>query len=88
MRENVAAALHSNRSCLALTGLNAAVFNNLVPQFAQVCLECGRASRPDRQKAIGAGRGGQLRSIEEKLLFILFRTISNSGIRDERPKLV
>ena len=69
---NVAAALHTNRSCLALTGLSPAEFNHLVPQFAQVYLEYRHTSKPDRQRAIGAGRAGQLRSIKEKLLFILF----------------
>ncbi len=69
---NVAAALHTNRASLALTGLSVAEFNALIPQFAQVYLEYRYTSRTDRQRAIGAGRIGQLRSIEEKLLFILF----------------
>lgn len=69
---NVAAALHTNRSCLALTGLSVAEFNNLLPQFAQVYLEYQHTLRSDRERAIGAGRIGQLRSIEDKLLFILF----------------
>ena len=69
---NVAAALHTNRACLALTGLNVAEFNALIPQFAQVYLEYQHTSRTDRVRAIGAGRIGQLRSIEEKLLLILF----------------
>jgi hypothetical protein len=57
---------------LALTGLSVTEFADLVPKFASVYLEYQHTVRSNRLRAVGAGRGGQLRSNEERLFFILF----------------
>lgn len=69
---NIASALHTDRSCLSLTGLRVREFKELVSQFEWNYLEYVRKQRPDRRRAIGGGRTGNLHSAEEKLLFILF----------------
>lgn len=65
----------NRRKLLALTGLTAKEFSLLLPVFCEVYEE-GRAgattqSGKPRQRSVGGGRKGQLRTLEQKLLFIL-----------------
>lgn len=68
---NVVAALHTDRMCASLTGLQVKEFKDLVPQFEWNYLEYRMKIKPDRKRAIGGGIKGKLTSIEEKLLFSL-----------------
>jgi len=62
------------RKLLALTGLTPKEFGMLLPVFAEV-YEQARVDTTQRgtvrRRAVGGGRKGQLRSAEQKLLFIL-----------------
>ena len=62
------------RKLLALTGLTPKEFSMLLPVFSEL-YEQARADTTQRgtvrQRAVGGGRKGQLRSAEQKLLFIL-----------------
>jgi hypothetical protein len=62
------------RKLLALTGLTAKEFGMLLPVFAEL-YEQARADTTQRgtvrQRAVGGGRKGQLRTAEQKLLFIV-----------------
>ena len=62
------------RQLLALTGLTAKEFGMLLPVFAEL-YEQARADTTQRgtvrQRAVGGGRKGQLRTAAQKLLFIL-----------------
>lgn len=69
---NVKPALRSDRSCLALTGLKVTEFEELVVQFAHVYGQEKIKRKKDRQVSFVAGRIGHLRTIEEKLFFVLF----------------
>jgi hypothetical protein len=65
----------NRRKFLALTGLTPKEFNLLLPVFCQVYEETrAGATTPSgktRQRTVGGGRKGQLRTLEQKLLFIL-----------------
>jgi Helix-turn-helix of DDE superfamily endonuclease/DDE superfamily endonuclease len=62
------------RKLLALTGLTPKEFRMLLPVFSEL-YEQARADTTQRgtvrQRAVGGGRKGQLRTAEQKLLFIL-----------------
>jgi hypothetical protein len=62
------------RKLLALTGLTPKEFSMLLPVFSEL-YEQARADTTQRgtvrQRAVGGGRKGQLRTAEQKLLFIL-----------------
>lgn len=68
---NVVAALHTDRMCASLTGLQVKEFKDLVPQFEWNYLEYRMKMRSDRKRALGGGIKGKLVSIEDKLLFVL-----------------
>jgi hypothetical protein len=68
----IASALHSERTCLSLTGLSIAEFEDLVESFRWNWDEHLHTRKPQRKRKIGGGRTGQLGTIEEKLFFILF----------------
>ena len=58
----------------ALTGLNRKAFEELKLAFEQELLEAEvpRRSQEQRQRAKGAGRKPRLKTVEEKLIYILF----------------
>jgi len=64
----------NRRKLLALTGLTPKEFGMLLPVFAEL-YEQARADTTQRgtvrRRAVGGGRKGQLRTAEQKLLFIL-----------------
>jgi hypothetical protein len=64
----------NRRKLLALTGLTPKEFRMLLPVFSEL-YEQARADTTQRgtvrQRAVGGGRKGQLRTAEQKLLFIL-----------------
>lgn len=68
---NVVAALHTDRMCASLTGLQVVEFKDLIPQFEWNYLEYRMKMKPNRKRAVGGGIKGKLISIEDKLLFIL-----------------
>lgn len=63
------------RKFLALTGLTPKEFRLLLPVFGEVYEEARAGATTQsgkaRQRAVGGGRKGQLRTLEQKLLFIL-----------------
>lgn len=61
----------NERRCKALTGLNQAEFDALLPAFAQALMSYRIKLRPKRLRKIGGGRIGDLRSIADKLAFVL-----------------
>ena len=61
--------LKNDRVCKALTGLKVSEVKNLLPVFER-CLAEYRASKPNRKRAVGAGRKGVLRTGLDKLVFI------------------
>lgn len=71
MYMNIKSALRSNRSCLALTGVNVAEFNTLTPLFASIYREERIKTNPKRMRKFGGGRIGGLKTIEEKLFLAL-----------------
>ncbi|NEP20455.1 MAG: hypothetical protein F6J97_26840 [Leptolyngbya sp. SIO4C1] len=62
--------LKSDRLMGALTGLNRAAFDALVPSFTQA-YQAAQLSSKQRQRAPGAGRKANIDSIPDKLFFIL-----------------
>jgi hypothetical protein len=68
---NVVAALHTDRMCASLTGLQTREFKDLVPQFEWNYLEYRLKLKGKRKRATGGGVKGKLISVEEKLLFVL-----------------
>ena len=54
-----------------VTGMNLQAFNALIPNFEAAYQDSLNQSKPWRMRAIGAGRKAKLRTIEDKLLFIL-----------------
>lgn len=59
---------------LALTGVTLQEFNNLIPAFSQAWLEEKQKQhdRNSKERKLGGGRIGFLKTIERKLFFILF----------------
>lgn len=64
-------ALHSDRSCTALTGLTVREFDELVSQFTWNAREYRINQTPARQRKIGGGRKGNLPTAQERLFAIL-----------------
>ena len=65
------------KKLLALTGLARREFDELLPVFAQALAEAAASASPKRKKRLRAPGGGRkpgLRSVEDKLLFILVYT--------------
>lgn len=69
---NIKAALKTDRMCKSLTGLMVAEFENFVDDFSWNYAEYEAKRKPDRKRKIGGGRDAKLKSIEEKLFYILF----------------
>lgn len=61
----------NDRRCKALTGLSVAEFNALLPVFGQALTAYRCQLRPDRQRAVGGGRKGDLPTDADKLAFVL-----------------
>jgi hypothetical protein len=69
---NITSALNSDRLCASLTGLQVAEFKDLVESFRLNWDEYLHTRHLNRKRKLGAGRIGQLKTVEEKLLFALF----------------
>ena len=71
---NLQRLLRDDRLLRALTGLNRKAFEELKLAFEQELLEeeVPRRSQERRQRAKGAGRKARLKTVEEKLIYILF----------------
>jgi DDE superfamily endonuclease/Helix-turn-helix of DDE superfamily endonuclease len=69
---NIHRALENDRLLRALTGLNRKAFDELCKVFAAVYQETLQSDPKPRKRARGGGRKARLRSMEEKLFFILF----------------
>ena len=71
---NVKRALASNRFMAALTGVTPQEFQNLIPAFSQAWLEEKRKQhrKNSKERKIGGGRKSFLKTMEEKLFYILF----------------
>lgn len=68
---NLERILNQDRLLRAMTGLNRQAFEELLPQFAQV-YECSLFNPlANRQRAPGGGRKATLRTIDEKLFYVL-----------------
>lgn len=67
---NIDGAFKNNRLMKALTGMTIEEFNGILPEFKRVLRK--HFDREDRQRAIGGGRKGELKTEEQKLFFILF----------------
>ena len=63
--------LNQERLLRAMTGLNRQAFNELLSQFADTYERTVFNSLANRKRAPGGGRKPTLRSIEEKLFYIL-----------------
>lgn len=68
---NISAALSSDRLCASLTGLRVSEFNDLVESFRVNHHEFWIKMNPVRMRAVGGGRTGALKTIEEKLFATL-----------------
>lgn len=71
---NIERALRNNRLMLALTGVTPQEFENLIPAFSQAWLGEKRKQhrKNSKERKIGGGRKGFLKSMEEKLFYTLF----------------
>lgn len=63
--------LKNNRVAKAMTGSTKEEINALLPAFSDALYVAMKTRRPDRVRRPGAGQKGSLRTIEEKLVFIL-----------------
>jgi hypothetical protein len=65
----------NHRKCLALTGLTVKEFKALLPAFIETYRNKYKGkktlARRKRKRQVGGGRTGQLKTMEQKLLFIL-----------------
>lgn len=68
---NINSALKSNRLCKSLTGLSPGEFSSLANNFNSYLLEVKIKANPNRKIAFGNGRPSNLKTIEDKLFFIL-----------------
>lgn len=71
---NIERVLNSRRLTLALTGVTPQEFQNLIPAFSQSWLEEKRKyhKKNAKEREIGGGRKGFLKTIEAKLFYALF----------------
>jgi hypothetical protein len=65
--------IRDDRQAKALTGCTLAMLNELLPLFSQLFSEVIAARIPatDRQRAIGGGKRGVLKTTEDKLVYVL-----------------
>jgi hypothetical protein len=63
--------LNQDRLLRAMTGLNRQAFDELLPQFSETYERTVLNSLANRKRAPGGGRKPTLRTIEEKLFYIL-----------------
>jgi hypothetical protein len=68
---NIDRALKCNRVMKALTGVSIDEFYELLPIFTALLLIAQLERKPNRQRALGAGKKGRLASPAHKLFFIL-----------------
>lgn len=71
---NIKRALSNNRLMSALTGVTPQEFTSLIPAFSEVWLQEKRKQhrKSSKERKIGGGRKGFLKTIEEKLFYVLF----------------
>lgn len=69
---NLRSFFRDDRATRALLGMSKNTFDGLVPVFEQALKAAYKEVRPDRKRKIGGGKIGVLRSVEEKLAFVLF----------------
>lgn len=69
---NIDKILNQDRLLRATTGLNRKAFDDLLVSFESVYMCHGNKIQSHRQRRIGAGRKSQLKSIAQKLFYILF----------------
>jgi len=71
---NIERAFRNNRLMLALTGVTPQEFENLIPAFSQAWLGEKRKQhrKNSKERKLGGGRKGFLKSMEEKLFYTLF----------------
>lgn len=63
--------LKNNRVAKAMTGSTKEEIMALLPAFSDALYVARKSRRPNRVRRLGAGQKGSLRSVEEKLVFIL-----------------
>lgn len=68
---NITKLKRNPRAMKALTGLSYDEFTNLVPSFGQTIVAL-KMEEPNRQRKVGGGQKGKLKTVEQKLFFILF----------------
>lgn len=69
---NLRSFFRDDRATKALLGLSKKEFEELVPAFNMALRAAYKEVKPDRKRRIGGGKIGILRSVEEKLAFVLF----------------
>ncbi|MFA6018583.1 MAG: transposase family protein [Patescibacteria group bacterium] len=69
---NLRSFFRDDRATKALLGMGKKEFEELIPAFEQALKAAYKEVRPDRKRKIGGGKIGILRSVEEKLAFVLF----------------
>lgn len=69
---NLRSFFRDDRATKALLGLSKKEFEELIPAFEQALKAAYKEVRPDRKRKLGGGKIGILRSVEEKLAFVLF----------------
>lgn len=69
---NLRSFFRDDRATKALLGLSKKEFEELVPVFKQALVAAYKQAKPDRKRKLGGGKIGVLRSVEEKLAFVLF----------------
>lgn len=69
---NLRSFFRDDRATKALLGLNKREFEQLVPVFEQALIAAYKEVKPNRKRKLGGGKIGILRSVEEKLAFVLF----------------
>ena len=68
----IRSALRTDRMCKALTGLKVSEFEVLVVDFEWNYKELEAKRKPDRIRKVGGGRDSKLKTIEEKLFYVLW----------------
>ncbi len=69
---NLRSFFRDDRATKALLGMSKKEFEELVPAFEIALRAAYKEMKPDRKRKIGGGKIGILRSVEEKLAFVLF----------------
>jgi len=69
---NIDKILNQDRLLRATTGLNRKAFDDLLVSFESVYLSLSQKSDSPRQIRFGGGRKSHLKTIEQKLFYILF----------------